>query len=1401
MPRVTAVGALATDPAATGVPGSGASSKRKVLELAAVALCFFTAFVVFFAAGSARAATVTDRPLLFNIDGATVSVGEVGLAVDNATGALYSGSIERVYRFHADGTPWPFSSTGLPYITTASTPAGSNAVAVDNSGGANQSRIYVSDTGSSKLYAFAPSGELLWSTAPLSGQPSDVAVDPAGHPYVYVNGTVRKYASSGSPPDLLSSVSEVFGARIDADAAEDLFVVNGFPLGALQKWVDGFFSSTIDPTASDVYLDQSSPTGDVFTAFAGRNEMQQITIGATGGQFRLSFGGAQTADLPFDATGIQIRTALEALPTIGVGNVLVSRFESQVELQFWSLLARSDVDQLLCEDGTTPLSGGSCTVSTTTPGIASDFQEYSAAEALLETYGVGSLNNAQSVAYNPSLDRVYVQQRQSETENKPYLLSVFGPAVTGTVADLTIDSPSSVGIASAHFSGTANPQGTSSDWRFQWRKGEESWAAAQSSPAQALAADASDHTVEFTADALRGGTTYQVRLVAVNTANQLAAASDVETFTTAKAAQAPAVTIDSPTAVTDSGATISGTVNPQGDTADWRVQISTDPACVSGYTDQPLQQIATASASPVNVQYEVAGLLPAQHYCVRILATNSAGATASSVQELNTLDTLPTQVFTAYAAPRTDTSARLNGYVNPEGSEASYRFEYSADGSNWTALPPEQTSEERAQVTVASELSGLEPATTYHYRFVVENDAGSVEADEKVFTTRTTAEMQLPQRGIELVNQPDKGNQNISYSRPTGRPSMVSLDGDRAIWTVEGGLPGGTTGAYVNSLARRTAGGWISAPLVPPAEQQIGKGGYAYKLNTFTADLRSFVFRAALSGAIQEGPPTFVRIDDEQHQDVLATFDKTAQNVEEYDHADMTDDAAHVLFPNPITGQLEELGEPSDVISIMPDGMPSNCGVQFSGSDAGTSGKQWRYGYHRMAVTDASRVYFTSIPNGNPCDPGAESGLYYRDRVAEQTIEVDPGEAHSQVGMIRSTPDGGSIYFITSTAHVPADVNTSEDLYRWDADGGDYACLTCLVADPGIVEGGGGVGNSPVLISDDFSHIYFVSNKQLVPGYGNEGEENIYVLSGGELKFVATTNPAKSAPTLTLQLANLTTDGKTLMFETDAASGELTADPIAEKCISAEGSPTTCAEIYRYEAPTESLECLTCNPDGVTTRRAGSVGANNGFFGLSDDGGTAAFSTAEALVAEDINGGPDVYQWRNGAVGLVSDGETQYPNGGFFAGPKVYGIDATGDNIFFTLVDADLTGYERDGLSNLYDARVGGGFPRPSEPAHCSEESCQGPLQAPPAVVQGASATHSGLGNVQPSPSCSSSARQTQKLNSAAARLRKVARQLSANDSGRARQMRQKASRLEKQAKRLSHGKRRCRQGNREAAK
>jgi hypothetical protein len=91
------------------------------------------------------------------------------------------------------------------------------------------------------------------------------------------------------------------------------------------------------------------------------NEVQRVVVEATGGQFKLRFGGDTTTDLGFEASSASVQAALNALPSInaGGGSVSVESITGEYLITFGGgPLAGTDVSRLTAVKGTTPLSGG-----------------------------------------------------------------------------------------------------------------------------------------------------------------------------------------------------------------------------------------------------------------------------------------------------------------------------------------------------------------------------------------------------------------------------------------------------------------------------------------------------------------------------------------------------------------------------------------------------------------------------------------------------------------------------------------------------------------------------------------------------------------------------------------------------------------------------------------------------------------------------------------------------------------------------------------------------------------------------------------------------------------------------------------------------------------------------------
>ncbi len=122
------------------------------------------------------------------------------------------------------------------------------------------------------------------------------------------------------------------------------------------------------------------------------------------------------------------------------------------------------------------------------------------------------------------------------------------------------------------------------------------------------------------------------------------------------------------------------------------------------------------------------------------IAVNHATGTVYTADNANTVvqrfTTFTGPTVTTAAASSVDTvSASLNGTIDPGGVSSTYRFEYGTDinyGSQTAESDPLTGS---GAVAVTAPVSGLLPNTTYHFRTVGTNAAGSITGDDQTLTT------------------------------------------------------------------------------------------------------------------------------------------------------------------------------------------------------------------------------------------------------------------------------------------------------------------------------------------------------------------------------------------------------------------------------------------------------------------------------------------------------------------------------------------------------------------------------------------------------------------------------------------------------------------------------------------
>jgi hypothetical protein len=144
---------------------------------------------------------------------------------------------------------------------------------------------------------------------------------------------------------------------------------------------------------------------------SGADEIQNVAVDATEGQFRLSFRGETTSDLAFNATTDEVQAALRAVSSIGSPGVIVGGSPQAYEVTFAGPLAGANIEPIKALGGTTPLgNGGGVSVSTATEG-GSDHPV--TVEAHLEDLTVGAVYHFRIFATNAagessSSDRIFV---------------------------------------------------------------------------------------------------------------------------------------------------------------------------------------------------------------------------------------------------------------------------------------------------------------------------------------------------------------------------------------------------------------------------------------------------------------------------------------------------------------------------------------------------------------------------------------------------------------------------------------------------------------------------------------------------------------------------------------------------------------------------------------------------------------------------------------------------------------------------------------------------------------------------------------------------------------------------------------------------------------------------------
>jgi DNA-binding beta-propeller fold protein YncE len=529
--------------------------------------------------------------------------------------------------------------------------------------------------------------------------------------------------------------------------------------------------------------------------------------------------------------------------------------------------------------------------------------------------------------------------------------------------------------------------------------------------------------------------------------------------------------------------------------------------------------------------------------------------------------------------------------------------------------------------TVAAQLEGLQPHTTYHFRAVATNShPGGEPGAEVTFTTEAAGgELALPDnRGWELVSPPDKQGTRIEPLEEVG-VVQAAAGGDGVTYIANSpteSQPQGNTNR-VQVLSTRSATSWSSRDIAIPHSSSVGvpfNGGAEYKFFdpelTFSAVHPFGEFIPQLSAEASESTAYLHNLEPTCGASCYRPLvtgksgfanvpagtvfgeESLCQPAPDYDARNIcgpqfvgaTDDLSHVivnsatpLTPGALPNELYEWsGGTLAPVSVLPDKEAAGH-AELGGP--GVNG--WETVRHAIS-SHGNRIAWT-----------AKGNLYERDMARGETVQLDEAEAvggepctecESGGGVFQIASVDGSRVFFTDTHRLTKSSGADNTAGSQKAD--LYECqvvveankLMCELEDLTPANGleGASVQGGVLGASEDGSAIYFVAEGVLSEAANardqkaRSGQPNLYVHEDGGTRFIATLESEDVHdwwPNQSSQPTRVSGNGRYLELMSQAQpTGYDNSDRATGKAV---------AEVYLYDAATNRLSCASCEPTGA----------------------------------------------------------------------------------------------------------------------------------------------------------------------------------------------------------------------------
>ena len=194
----------------------------------------------------------------------------------------------------------------------------------------------------------------------------------------------------------------------------------------------------------------------------------------------------------------------------------------------------------------------------------------------------------------------------------------------------------------------------------------------------------------------------------------------------ALAAGSPAVATGGATKIGNATAVLNGTINPNGHAT----QYSFTYGPTTAYGATTTLHTVKAGTKAVAIAVTVTGLVPGTTYHYRLSATSAGGAAAGADRAFTTTGHPPAAVITGGTVNVGKTVATPTGVINPEGVTTTWVIQYGTTTAYGVQNFPGTLGGVSTPVPVSAELTGLAPATLFHYRIVAFHGSSVVSAGE-----------------------------------------------------------------------------------------------------------------------------------------------------------------------------------------------------------------------------------------------------------------------------------------------------------------------------------------------------------------------------------------------------------------------------------------------------------------------------------------------------------------------------------------------------------------------------------------------------------------------------------------------------------------------------------------------